>query len=372
MASIRKRTWKNKSGTHTSYEINYVIEGKQYRKSGYKSQLEAQLDLPNVIFDCSTNIRFSALVNAFIKRHCEIKCKQSTIDLYKRNIKSHFKNLMSKMVKDISHKDIENFIFSLKTKGLCNVSINEQLQLLRVIFNYGIENKFITTSPILKSDKLKEEKKGINVLDEKQMQKFLEIAKKKNIKTYALLATALYTGIRRGELLALEWSDIDFKNSRIKINKQVYKQEKSTTKSNTSRYVDIPANLISILQEYKKQQVIMSKIVFCNSIGKYMHPSTLERNYFYATLKLLNKGLSEDENIKIRFHDLRHTYATFLLSNGVPIKYVQEQLGHSSAEMTLDVYASYMPSVKFEALNILNKLQTTKTDRAQIEHENVR
>lgn len=50
MASIRKRTWKNKSGKHTCYEINYVIDGKQYRKSGYKSLLEAQLDLPNVIY----------------------------------------------------------------------------------------------------------------------------------------------------------------------------------------------------------------------------------------------------------------------------------------------------------------------------------
>ena len=249
------------------------------------------------------------------------------------------------------------------------MSINKLIQLLRVIFNYGIENKYISKSPILKSDKLKEEKKDINVLDEKQIENFLEAAKSKNIKVYALLATALYTGIRRGELLALEWSDIDFKNSRIKINKQVYKHDKATTKNNKSRLVDIPNILINILLEYKKQQIIMSKIVFCNSSGKYMNPSLLERNYFYATLKLLNKKLPEDEQIQIRFHDLRHTYATILLSKGVPIKYVQEQLGHTSAKMTLDVYASYMPSVKFEALNILDNLHNPETNRAQIEHE---
>lgn len=368
MAKIRKRTWKNKSGKHCCYEITYTIDGKQYRRSGYKTLIEAQLDLPNVVFDRSTDIKFSTLVNAFITRHCELKCKQSTIDLYNRYIKAHFQYLMPRVARDITHKDIENLIFLLKKKNLCNVSINKLIQLLRVIFNYGIENKLISTSPILKSDKLKEEKKEINVLDEKQIQNFLEAAKTKNLKTYAILTTALYTGIRRGELLALEWSDIDFKNSRIKINKQVYKHERSTTKNNKSRLVDIPNNLIEILQEYKKQQTIMSKIVFCNSAGKYMNPSLLERNYFYATLKLLNKNLPEDEQIKIRFHDLRHTYATVLLSNGVPIKYVQEQLGHSSAKMTLDVYASYMPSVKFEALNILNKLQT---NRAQIEHKNL-
>lgn len=365
MAKIRKRTWKNKSGKHSCYEITYVIDGKQYRKGGYASKLEAQLDLPNVIFDSSTDINFNMLSNIFISRHCKLKCKQSSTDLYDRCIKNHFQSLMPKVVKNISRKDIENLIFSLKNKGLSNLTINKLIQLLRVIFNYGIENKFISASPILKSDKLKEEKKGISVLDENQINLFLETAKKKNIKAYALLSTALYTGIRRGELLAIEWQDVDFKNARIKINKQVYKHKVTPTKNNKTRYVDIPENLIKILQDYKQQQTLMSKIVFCNTTGTYMNPSLVERNYFYATLKVLNKKLSEDEQINIRFHDLRHTYATILLSNGVPIKYVQEQLGHSSAKMTLDVYASYLPSVKFEALKILDKLQ----NRTQIEHD---
>ena len=372
MATIRKRPWCNKSGIHSAYEINYVIDGKQYKRGGYKTRIEAQMDLPNVVMDCSTDIRFSALANAFLTRHCVIKCKQSTTDLYSRHIKIHFQPLMLKIAREITHKDIECLIFTLKNKGLSNLSINKLLQLLRVIFNYGIENKLISKSPILKSDKLKEEKKGINVLDETQIQMFLDVAKSRNIKTYTIMATALYTGIRRGELLALEWSDIDFKNSRIKINKQVYKHEKTTTKNNKSRIVDIPENLKTILQEYKKAQTILSKVVFCNPEGKYMNPSILERNYFCATLKALNKQLSEDEQIKLRFHDLRHTYATYLLSRGVPIKYVQEQLGHSSAKMTLDVYASYMPSVRFEALNILNNLKNPKQDRTQIEHENLK
>ena len=98
----------------------------------------------------------------------------------------------------------------------------------------------------------------------------------------------------------------------------------------------------------------------------------MERHYFHATLKLVNKNLPEDEKIQLRFHDLRHTYATFLLSKRVPIKYVQEQLGHSCAKMTLDVYASYMPSVKFEALKILNNLHKNEENRAQIEHEKVK
>lgn len=367
MAKIRKRTWCNKSGKHISYEITYCVDGKQYKKSGYKTLLEAQLDLPNIVFDVSTDIRFSALTELFLTRHCTLKCKQSTTDLYKRNIKSHFKIFMQKPAKDITPRDIENFIFALKKKGLGHVYINKLIQLLRVIFNYAIDSELISKNPVLKKFRLPEEKKDINVLDEEQIQAFLDVARKRNIKTYAMMATFLYTGVRRGELLALEWSDIDFKNQKIKINKQIYLGKKVATKNNKYRNIDIPNNLIEIIKEYKIQQTILSKIVFCNLEGGYLTPSVLERHYFSATLKLLNKEYPEQ--IKIRLHDLRHTYATYLLSKGVPIKYVQEQLGHSSAKMTLDVYASYMPSVKFEALNILNNLHKIGHDRAQIEHD---
>lgn len=367
MAKIRKRVWNNKSGKHTSYEITYSIDGKQYKRGGYKTLLDAQMDLPNVVCDVSTDIRFNSLTNLFLTRHCALNCKQSTKDLYKRLIELHFNHLSNRVVRDISTRDVENFIFKLKEKNLSNITINKLVQLLRVIFNYAIDNSFISKSPVLKKYRLPEEKKEIQVLDEQQIQSFLETARKRNIKTYAIMATFIYTGIRRGELLALEWSDIDFKNNRIKINKQVYQGQKVTTKNNKHRIVDIPDKLIEILQEYKQSQEVLSKVVFCNMEGGYMNPAVLERHYFCATLKLLNKESAEA--IKIRLHDLRHTYATYLLSKGVPIKYVQEQLGHSSAKMTLDVYASYMPSVKFEALNILNNLHKTEQDRTQIEHE---
>lgn len=367
MANIRKRTWTNKSGKHTCYEITYNVGGKQYKKGGYKTLLEAQLDFHNVVFEVSSDIKFSSLVNLFLTRHCPLNCKQSTTDLYERMINSRFQQFMNREARSITSKEVENLIFSLKLTGLSHITINKTIQLLRVIFNYAIDSEILSKSPVLKKFRLPEEKKAISVLDEEQIQTFLEVARKRNIKTYAIMATFLYTGIRRGELLALEWSDIDFKNQRIKINKQIYQGQKVTTKNNKHRSVDIPNNLIKILQEYKKQQTIMSKVVFCDLEGGYMNPGVLERHYFYATLKVLNK--ENPQEIKIRLHDLRHTYATYLLSKGVPIKYVQEQLGHSSAKMTLDVYASYMPSVKFEALNILNNLHKTENDRTQTEHE---
>ncbi len=83
----------------------------------------------------------------------------------------------------------------------------------------------------------------------------------------------------------------------------------------------------------------------------------MESVYFHPLIEKCNKVLDEENHIKkIRFHDLRHTYATYLLSKGIPVKYVQDQLGHSTAKMTLDTYASVMPTVKFGAIDLLNSI----------------
>lgn len=366
MASIRKRTWKNKSGKHTCYEINYVIDGKQYRKGGYKSELEAQLDLHNVVLDNSTDIRFSLLAEDYLNRHCELNCKSSTKALYENYLKVNLVQIKRKIAKDIKKRDIETLILTLKQKGLTNKTINGIITFVQAVLNYGVENCFLKENPILKFKKLPQIKPPIHFLDEIQIKVFLDLAKIHTPTYYSFFATALFTGMRRGELLALEWGDIDFKNAKIKVNKQIYKGIKQTTKTNKERIIDIPENLLMILQEHKRNCTRLSKLVFHNKEGKPVHPYNMEHAYFHPLIRRCNEILTEDNQIeKLRFHDLRHTYATYLLSKGIPVKYVQEQLGHSTARMTLDTYASVMPSVKFGALDLLQKLE----QKEQIEHK---
>lgn len=366
MASIRKRTWKNKSGTHTCYEINYIIDGKQYRKSGYKSAIEAQLDLHNVILDKSTDIKFSLLAKDYLERHCELNCKSSTKILYENYLKVNLQELSCKIAKDIKKRDIETLVLKLKQKGLTNKTINGIITFVQAVLNYGVDNDFLTSNPILKFKKLPQVKPPIHFLDENQIKVFLELAKIYTPTYYTFFATAIFTGMRRGELLGLEWSDIDFKNSKIKVSKQIYKGVKQATKTNKERIIDIPENLISILKEHKRERVILSKLVFHNKEGNPIHPYNMEHAYFHPLIRRCNEILDSENQIeKLRFHDLRHTYATYLLSKGIPVKYVQEQLGHSTARMTLDTYASVMPSVKFGALDVLEKLQ----ENTEFEHK---
>ena len=356
MAGIRKRTWKNKSGVHYCYEISYVVDGKPYKKGGYKNKKEAQLDLKNVVFDTHTDISFGLLAEYYLARHCKINCKQSTIMLYQNFLDCNLKELKTKLAKDIKIRDMETIVLRLKVKGLVNKTINGILTFIQAVLNYGVEYEFLSVNPVAKYKKLPQVKPSIHFLNEIQIPTFLDLAKVFTPRYYAFFSTAIYTGMRRGELLALEWSDIDFENNQIKVNKQIYKGIKQPTKTNKERIVYIPNNLIAILTEHKKQNTIPTNLVFHNN-GKPIHPYTMESVYFHPLIKKCNKVLDKENQIKkIRFHDLRHTYATYLLSKGIPVKYVQDQLGHSTAKMTLDTYASVMPTVKFGALDLLNSI----------------
>lgn len=367
MAKIRKRTWVNKSGKHTCYEITYVIDGKQYRKGGYKTLLDAQIDLPNVIVDDSSNTKFGTIADSYLNRHCELNCKKSTKDLYENYIEVHLQDFKRKIAKEICKRDFENLVLNLKQKGLSNKTINDIVSLVISIMNYGVDIGYLKTNPVPKFKTLPRIKPDLTFLDEIQQKVFLEQAKDCPEMYYAFFYTALKTGMRRGELLALEWSDIDFKNAKIWINKQIYRGITQTTKTGKERYVDMPESLIKVLKEHK-QQGVLSKYVF-HTNGKPLHPYNMEDTYFRPLLKRCNKVLSEENQIqKLRFHDLRHSFATYLLSRGVPVKYVQERLGHSTARMTLDTYAKVMPSVKFGALELLDNIE----NMPQIEHEKLK
>ena len=133
----------------------------------------------------------------------------------------------------------------------------------------------------------------------------------------------------------------------------------------------MPVALKLMFQEYKHFLPILSKYVFHNAEGKPLHPYNMEETYFKPLIKMCNLYLDENNQIeKIKFHDLRHTYATYLLSKNIPIKYVQEQLGHSAARMTLDTYASVLPTIKNEAMDFLNGLcYKNEENLKQIEHK---
>lgn len=349
MAGIRKRSWFNKSGKHTCYEINCVINGQQVRKSGYETKQAAQDDLAKVTKEISTDIKLKELCSMYINEHSLLYCKESTKKLYEGYVNNNLGNLVYKKAKDVTKRDLDLLIMTLMSNGLSNKTINDIIGFLRSVYKNGIKNKLLSSNPALEVNKLPKGGALPKFFDIAQMKEFEQIIQTFPFERYAALIVDLYTGMRISELIAFEWSDVGIQQCYIDVNKQYYKGRLTTTKNSKSRRIFVPQFIIDLLLQLKRYQKVSSKIVLCGSTGGYINSNKLVANWFKKAVKQM--GL-EDYN----FHCLRHTYAAYLLSKGVPLKFVQEQLGHSTPQTTLNIYDHVMKNVNFEAMNLLKNL----------------
>lgn len=350
MAGIRKKIWNTKKGKNFCYEITYYIDGKLHRKSGYATKLLAQEDLEKVTKEVSTNIKLKELCSAYIEEHSKLHCKESTKKLYEGYVNNNLTDLAHRKAKDINKRNLDLLVLRYKTDGLSNKSINNIIGFLRSVYKYGIENKWLSENPAKEVKKLPKTTREIKYLTSEQMKEFEEIIQMFPIERYVPLLVDLYSGMRISELLAIEWSDIDTVHNTITVNKQFYKGHLSSTKTyKSTRKVSVPDFIIKKLQELKASQKVSSKIVFCGETGNYINQGKFVAHWFKKAMNAMG--------LDYNFHCLRHTYATYLLSNSVPIKFVQEQLGHSTAQTTLNVYGHVMPNVNLDAMNLLNKLK---------------
>ncbi len=204
-------------------------------------------------------------------------------------------------------------------------------------------------------EKPKAPKKTMQVLDPTQVAQFLSAAESDRL--FALYVLALAAGLRQGELLGLQQEDIGLKTGKVFVRRQLSEDngvlrltEPKTEKAR--RCVDLPEFAIAALRDHRKRMLVegnFGSFVFCDSTGKPLRKSNVTRRSFKPLLQ--KAGLPA-----IRFHDLRHTAATLLLSQGVHPKIVQERLGHSQIAVTLDTYSHVLPSMQKEAAAKLDTL----------------
>jgi len=206
------------------------------------------------------------------------------------------------------------------------------------------------------------ERQEMHTLTAEEAQQLLATAKGHRLET--LLALALTTGMRRGELLALQWKDIDWKGGSLQVRRSVnryvgqgFKVSKPKTKQSRRKIV-LPVFVLEVLKEHRTRQLEERLqagptwedhgLVFSNAYGNYLNPSHLGTDFH----KLLKKA----QLPMVRFHDLRHTAASLLLKMKVSPKMVQELLGHSDIEMTLGIYSHVLPGIHEEAMEKMDQL----------------
>jgi integrase len=177
----------------------------------------------------------------------------------------------------------------------------------------------------------------------------------------------LKTGMRQGELLALQWTDLllDANQPSVTVRRSLEMREhgkrqigKPKTEAGRRR-IDLSARAVNALRAHRKRQneerLALGSgwddqdLVFCNTIGRHLEPNNVKRGSFGPLKKAA--GVPE-----IRFHDLRHTAASVLLLEGVPAKVVSEMLGHASIAITLNTYSHVLPTMQRSAAAAMDRL----------------
>ena len=256
--------------------------------------------------------------------------KLSTMDLQKL-----YRKLMNKgRVERIEAKD--------QPKGLSAKTVRNINQVISSAMDFAVAQKIIHENPCKAVALPKVEHKEMQTIPAEQLQAFLAEAKATGV--YEMYYIELATGLRRGELLGLKWTDIDWKNGIIKVRRSIARVNGEIVESplktkNSYRAVTISPQAIEVLKQQKAKT--NDAYVFPSPNGGPISPDSVNN--------MLKRVLERAGIPKVRFHDLRHTFATIALQNGVDIKTVSGMLGHFSAGFTLDTYAHVTTSAQKEA-----------------------
>ena len=302
-------------------------------------------------------------MDEWFEAYAKVKVRPSSHQTYKGYIENHIKpNIGDIPIEKLTSLQLQKFYRLLLTegrvpriesekqpKGLSAKTVRNINQVISSAMDMAVRHKLILSNPTEGCELPKVEHREMKTLPAEQLGAFLREAKESGV--YELYYMDLATGLRRGELLGLKWEDIDLQNGIIHVRRQVARvdgevKEMPLKTKNAYRNISISQDAVAMLTEMEAHR--SSDYVFPSSTGGPISPDSVN-NMLHRVLK--RAGLPS-----IRFHDLRHTFATLALQNGVDIKTVSGMLGHFSAGFTLDTYAHVTTSAQKEAARTMGNI----------------
>ena len=303
-------------------------------------------------------------LEVWMENYAKVKLRPSTFKTSQGFLENHIKPQIGGIpLADLTSLDLQQFYKHLldggrvdrieakkKPKGLAPKTVRNIHQIISSALKLAVEQRLIARNPADGCALPKAERKEMQTLPVEQLTSFLREAKDSGV--FALYYIDLTTGLRRGELLGLKWSDIDLEKGDLRVQRQIGRIdgkiiEMPLKTKNAYRTLPLSADAISVLKK-QKCKVGNSEWVFPSPTGGPMSPDSV--------LHMLQRVLKRAGLPKVRFHDLRHTFATLALQNGVDIKTVSGMLGHFSAGFTLDTYAHVTTSAKREAAKTMGNI----------------
>ena len=334
-----------------------TIYGRRY-KDVEKALAEARGDAARGIVYDDENLSVGEYLDRFLEDVQRGSVRESTYSRDRYLVANHAKPALGRVrLKNVKAMHLQRLYREKLDSGLSPATVQKLHHVLHKALSQAVRWDLIIRNPADAVKAPTPTPEEMRPLSAEEARRLLEAAKGDRLE--ALYVIAVTTGMRRGELLGLKWSDIDLENSRLSIRrtltrtdngKHVELGDPKTRKSR--RTIPLTPHAVEALRRHLERQLAQIEaggdlyedqgLVFTTEAGTPINPSNLRQRSLAPLLK--KAGLP-----RIRFHDLRHTCATLLLLKGVHPKFVQELLGHATIAITLDTYSHVLPGMGDQA-----------------------
>ncbi len=353
---------KDKNGRVKGYRAAYVVQtaaGPKRRYLSGKRREDVRDKLIEALGNRAQGLVFDAgalTVGEYMERWLKDSVKDtvrvSTYEVTRHMVEPHIIPALGRIkLKDLNPVHVRGLYREKLNSGLSAATVRKMHGVLSKALKQAVLDGLIPRNACEAVKPPKVERKEIVPLDREQVRALLEAARGDRLE--ALYVLAVHTGMREGELSGLKWDDVDLKSGVLRLRRALVREGGKTVlgdlkTAKSRRSVQLTRAAVEALRGHLECQMEEMErmgslyqpggLVFATESGTLINPSNLRTRYFKPLLK--RAGLPD-----ISFHDLRHTCATLLLSQGTHPKLVQELLGHAAIAMTLDTYSHFLPSM---------------------------
>ena len=359
--------YQRKDGRWVGQYLVYLPSGPRYRYIYARTRKEAADKLTEamadrnkgVVFD-DENLTVSGFLDIWLSDCVKDTIRVSTFERYKGIAEQHISPALGRLrLKALTPAHVQGFYRGKLDSGLSPATVQKIHVVLHKALSQAVKWSLIPRNVTEAVSAPRPAPKEIRPLSAQEVRKLFEAAGDDPLE--ALWVLAVHTGMRQGELLALKWTDVDLEAGKVSVRRTLtregghYKLGEPKTKKSRRTVKLTGAATEALRRHLSRQMVEMDRLgdlygdqglVFTTSSGAPLNPSNIRNRNLRRLMR--KAGLPE-----IRFHDLRHTCATLLLSKNVHPKIVQEMLGHANVAITLDTYSHVLPGMGDQAASAM-------------------
>ena len=332
---------------------------KRYRSEsvkGTRAQAERRLteilrELDTGVVSGSTRLTVGEFLSGWLLDHAAARVRSRTLEGYRDHVRLHISPRIGRVsLERLTPRQVQDMETSLLQgggrdgRGLSPRTVAQTHRILHNALNHAVRLGLASRNAASSVEPPRFSRYEVRTLAWSEVLLLLEAVEDPLLRTLFLLA--VQTGLRRSELLGLQWQDVDLAGGLLSVRRGLIKLSSglrvSEPKSGLGRAVVLADESVEALACLRGSRSGSGDFVFCRSDGAPLKPGSVTQAFRRVAQRAGFPGL--------RFHDLRHTHASLMLSEGVHLKVVSERLGHSSVAITGDIYSHVLPSVQREAV----------------------